>query len=104
MLQRLHQGAAKPIAAFQVGVDDLKADFVDAGSAQQYLSANVADPDGNINVGFRSHPQIVFPCSHAAAPGELPRQNPRSSPGTDDHPTKPTSHDRTLRRALPEPT
>src|SRR5207245_8023128 len=103
MLQGLHQRAAQPIPAFQVGVDNLKADFVGAGSAQQYLSANVADPDGNINVGFRSHPQIVFLCSHAAAQAEFANQNARSSPGTADDSRIRFTQDDTLVAPLPHP-
>src|SRR5947209_12310886 len=85
MLQGLHQRAAQPIPAFQVGIDNLEADFVYSRPSQQHLSANMAYADGNINVGFRSHPQIVFLCSHAAAQAELANQNARSSPGTADH-------------------
>src|SRR5207245_9680803 len=103
MLQGLHQRAAQPIPAFQVGVDNLKADFSDSRTSQQYLAANMADADANINVGFRSHPQIVFLCSHAAAQAEFANQNARSPPGTADHSRIRFTQDDAFVAPLPNP-
>jgi len=41
-LQRIHEQAAQPVAAFQIGIHNLKTYFIHARAAQQDLPTDVA--------------------------------------------------------------
>src|SRR5581483_2712437 len=82
MLDGIHQRPAQAVPALQVGIDNLKADFVDTRAAQQYVGAELAHSSRNLKVGFRPNAQIVFLRAHAAAKTEFADENSRLAPGT----------------------
>src|SRR5436190_406780 len=71
---------AQAVAAFDVGVDELKADFIHFGPAEQDLSANMPHADLDVEFGFGADAERVVLCSHAAAEAQFAHVERRSSP------------------------
>ena len=76
-LQGLDQQAAQPVAAIEIGADNLKSHFVDAGAPQQNVCANFRPhSDGNFQIRFTADAEVVVLRSHSAAQAQFANLNP----------------------------
>src|SRR6185437_5586043 len=71
VFERVHQQVTQAVTALQIGVDEFESDFVDTGTAQKHLAADMSHADLNVYIGIRSNAQGVFFCAHATAEAEF---------------------------------
>jgi len=71
----LHQNCAQAKTAFHVSTHNFKSDFVDSGTTQEHLPADVPDSNRNIDVRFRAHAEVIVLCAHSAAKAQFAKRN-----------------------------
>src|SRR5258708_2309025 len=76
VVQSIDQQPPQPVAAFQIGADNLKSHFVYAGPAQKNMGADlVAHPNGNFEISLAANAEVVFLRAHAAAQAQFANLN-----------------------------